>query len=62
MSRLIATQLSVKDLQDVSKTDTEPSEHAGKVSINPKASLNFRGMEILFLYVIPVISEVCVYS
>jgi hypothetical protein len=46
MSRLIATQVAVKDLQEVQETKTESSESEKVVTVDPKASLNFRGLSI----------------
>ncbi|CAB3980329.1 Hypothetical predicted protein, partial [Paramuricea clavata] len=47
MSRVVATQVAVKDLQDVQKTETEPSESEKVVTVDPKASLSFRGLSII---------------
>jgi hypothetical protein len=54
MSRLIATQVTVKNLQEVSKLHEKGPSQDGEdgtvtqITVDPKASLNFRGMAFVF--------------
>jgi hypothetical protein len=63
MSRLIATQVTVKDLQEVSKLHEKASQDGEdgtvtQITVDPKASLNFRGM----VFVFPTRNLGCMFS
>jgi hypothetical protein len=65
MSRLIATQVAVKNLQEVSKLHEKGPSQDGEdgtvtqVTVDPKASLNFRGMAFVL---VPARNLGCMFS
>ena len=65
MSRLIATQVAVKNLQEVSKLHEKGPSQDGEdgtvtqVTVDPKASLNFRGMAFVL---VPTRNLGCMFS